>query len=267
MFQLQYFGPISTGQNSAFTINYTSQTATSLGAQNAFSYNGLAAGEAIATLLAADYFLPIVTNVELGDFVFVSATDGNATLYVSAIAYPDNGGNNATITLSIADAGTTFASSQFISLQNMLLATGGTWTMTRLAQGNYGIVHSVGADTSRISIDVTPSVRAGSGEGFELQSIDFIYSIGTAALLSHSATLNQIVYTNNMGNAVTAIPTTGSLATAARTNPYVTNVTVTTPVFLNAPDAKYVVELSVQTDASTTYTLYGIVVHFNQELS
>ena len=106
MFQLQYFGPLSTGQNSAFTIDYVDQNATSLGAQNAFSYNGLAAGDALATILDADYFLPIITNIQLGDFILVSATDGNAMLYISAITYPNDAGQGAAITASLADNGT-----------------------------------------------------------------------------------------------------------------------------------------------------------------
>lgn len=410
MFQLKYFGPLSVGQNSGFTIDYTAQTSIALGAQNAFSYNGLAAGEALAALLVADYFLPVVSRFELGDFVMVSATDGNALLYVSDISYPNNGGNLAAITLSLANAGagvgtvtqintgtgltggpitgagtislaspvspanggtglnnstftisvganstinqnvstsgspsfvnvnagasgtqgivssfpstagkghlalagvanaanftTTISNSsmgqpatvsipdpgtttanflldtgaaniltekQVVGLNDILLATGGTWTMTRLAEADYGLVHSVADDTSVLSFDITPMLQVAASKGFRLNGIDVMYSITTLALDAHTITLDSVRYGDNVANTVASIPLTGSLETATQANPYATFLSVTTPDFFNpglpSRIGKYVVELTVDAAATSAYTLYGLNLEFSQTIA
>lgn len=156
---------------------------------------------------------------------------------------------------------------QFVSLNNLLLASGGTWTMTRLAQGDYGLVHTVADDASVLSFDITPILRAAANKGFRLNSIDVIYSIGALALDAHTMVLDSIAYANNAAVSVTSVPLTGSLATATQASPYVTNLAVTTPAFLITADTKYVVELTVNTGATSTYTLYGMNLRFSQTIA
>ena len=71
-FQLEYFGPLSVGQNTSFTIDYDSQDGTAQGAQNAFTYNGASAGDDLAALQSSNYFLPIVGQIELATLSFVA---------------------------------------------------------------------------------------------------------------------------------------------------------------------------------------------------
>lgn len=156
---------------------------------------------------------------------------------------------------------------QFISLNDILLASVGTWTMTRIAQGNYGLRHTVADDTSVIGWDITPMLRAAANLGFRLASFDLIYSIAALALDAHSVVLDRIVYANNVAVSVTSVPLTGALATATQANPYVSNVAVTTPAFNNTADSKYVLELTVNAGATSEYDLLGLNLRFTKSVA
>lgn len=184
----------------------------------------------------------------------------------STISIPDPGASTASFLLDTG-AANVLTEQQFVSLNNLLLASGGTWTMTRLAQGDYGLVHTVADDASVLSFDITPILRAAANKGFRLNSIDVIYSIGALALDAHTMVLDSIAYANNAAVSVTSVPLTGSLATATQASPYVTNLAVTTPAFLITADTKYVVELTVNTGATSTYTLYGMNLRFSQTIA
>jgi hypothetical protein len=153
---------------------------------------------------------------------------------------------------------------QFVSIQNILNISAGTWTTTRIARGNYVKRHTAANDTSIIGIDLTPAIRTATDKGFSLASIDVIYSVGTLALDAHSATLDLINYANNTAVAITSVPITGTLATATQANPYVTNVAVNTPAFDNTTDSKYVFELTVDAAATSAYDFYGLVLKFTR---
>lgn len=156
---------------------------------------------------------------------------------------------------------------QFVSLNEILLASVGTWTMTRIAQGDYVLRHTAANDTSVIALYITPQIRAASGRGFKLASIDVGYSIGTLALDAHSMTLDKINYANNAAVTVTSVPLTGSLATATQANPYLTNLAVSTPAFDNTVVSKYVAELTVDAAATSAYDLYGFNLHFTKSVA
>ncbi len=171
---------------------------------------------------------------------------------------------NSNATLSPLPTGFATDMQQFVGLKNILINSVGTWTITRVAQGDYSLVHTAAANTSNISFDITPSLRAASGLGFELVSLDVVHQIGTLALNAHTLTLQSVAYANNVANAITSVALTGSLSTATQTNPYVDSLTVTTPAFLNTACAKYVAELTVNAAASTAYQLYGLNLHFTK---
>jgi len=182
--------------------------------------------------------------------------------------------------LGIPDPGTTFANflldtgsanirsmQQWLGLDSILLAQGGTWTMTRLAQGNYALVHTVADDAGLIAFDITPLMRSTSSKGFRLNSINAVYSIAVGALDSQAITLDRITYVNNSPVSVTSVPLTGSLETNPQANPYSTPITVTTPAFLNTSNSKYVLELTVNNSSSSQYSLYGFNLLFSQTIA
>lgn len=157
--------------------------------------------------------------------------------------------------------------SQMVSLCDILIASVGTWTRTRVAQGNYVLRHTDADDTSVIGWDITPMIRAASNLGFRLASFDLIYSIGTLALDAHSVVLDKISYANNTAVLVTSVPLTGTLATATQAQPYLSNVAVTTPAFNNTANSKYVLELTVNAGATSVYDLYGLDLNFSKSVA
>ena len=184
----------------------------------------------------------------------------------SVISIPDPGAATANFLL---DTGTSniIAKQQFLGIPSVLTFGTGTWTTTRIAQGNYVQRHTPGDETSIIAIDVTPAIVVAASKGFRLDSFDVIYGIAANALDAHSIVLDRIAYANNVAVSVTSITITASLATATQANPYVTNCTVTTPAFDITADSKYVLELTVNNAAASEYDFYGINLRFSQTIA
>lgn len=153
---------------------------------------------------------------------------------------------------------------QFVGIDNILLASAGTFTITRIARGNYVYRHTAAANVPIIGIDLLPMIRTTASKGLKLTSIDVIYSIGTLALNSHTYTLDLVNYANNAAVTITNTPATGSLATATQTNPYLTNVVITTPAYDNTADSKYIFELTADCASSTAYDFYGLNLRFTR---
>lgn len=194
-------------------------------------------------------------------------TISNAAMgQASTVSIPDPGASTANFLLSTGTANILTDFQQIVSLTDIIIASVGTWTRTRVAQANYSLVHTPADDTSNISFDITPIIRTTASKGLKLNSIDVVYSIGVAALDAHTLTLDSVAYANNVAVAVTSVPLTGSLSIATQSNPYVTNVTVSTPAFLVTADAKYVLELTVNAAATSTYSLYGLNLRFSQTI-
>jgi hypothetical protein len=200
-----------------------------------------------------------------GDF---GTTISNATTQAQAqvVTIPNAGAATANFLLDTG-AANILAMQQFVGISNVLTFGTGTWTVTRIAQGNYVSRHTAGDETSIIAVDITPQIRIAASKGFRLDSFDYIYSIGTLAMDAHSVTLDRIAYANNVAVSVTSIPITGTLATATQANPYLTNVTIDTPAFDITADSKYVIEITANNSATSAYDFYGIMLHFSQTIA
>ncbi len=181
------------------------------------------------------------------------------------VSIPDSGAATANFLLDTG-AANIIAQQHFVGLSDVLTFGTGTWTVTRIAQGNYVSRHTAADETSIIAVDITPIIRATAAKGFRLDSFDYIYSIGTLAMDAHSLTLDRIAYANNVAVSVTSITGTYTLSTATQANPYVTNCTVTTPAFDVTADSKYVIEISANNAATTAFDYYGIVLRFSQTI-
>lgn len=153
---------------------------------------------------------------------------------------------------------------KFVSIQDVILASVGTWTKTRVARGNYSYLHTAADETAILGIDLTPILRTTATTGVELTSIDVIYTVGTLALDGHTLTLDAVSYANNAAATITNVPLTGSLATATQANPYVSNIVITTPAYLNVAGAKYVLELTVNAAATSAYSCFGLNLNFTK---
>lgn len=183
----------------------------------------------------------------------------------ATISIPDPGASTAQFLLSTG-AANIIAQQQFVGISNVLTFGTGTWTVTRIAQGNYVSRHTAADETSIIAVDITPIIRVAASKGFRLDSFDYIYSIATLAMDAHSLTLDRIAYANNVAVSVTSIPITATLATATQANPYVTNCTVTTPAFDVTADSKYVIEITANNSATSAYDFYGVMLRFSQTI-
>lgn len=224
---------------------------------------------------------------DAGTFISFPATAANGTLILSALnaggafdttlrnsvmgqssvlSFPDPGAATANVLLDTG-AVNIIAWQEFLGINNVLTFGTGTWTTTRIAQGNYVSRHTAADETSIIAIDVTPMIRTAASKGFRLDTFDYIYSIGTLALDAHSLTLDRIAYANNVAVSVTSITGTYTLSTATQANPYVTACTVTTPAFDITADSKYVIEITVNNSATSAFDFYGVVLKFSQTIA
>jgi hypothetical protein len=222
-----------------------------------------------------------------GTLISFPATAANGTLIISAlnaggafdttvrnstmgqssvISIPDPGAATANFLLDTG-ASNILAMQEFVSINEVLSFGTGTWTTTRIAQGNYVKRHTPGDETSIIGIDITPMIRTAASKGFRLDSFDVIYAIAANALDAHSVTLDRIAYADNVAVSVTGIAITATLSTATQANPYVTNATVDTPAFDNTSDSKYVIEVTVDNAAASEYDFYGIMLRFSQTVA
>lgn len=232
--------------------------------------SGLAAGGFVGLQKAfpttgASGFIAIQAAVNAtGDF---GTTISNATAQAQAqvVTVPDAGAATANFLLDTG-AANILAKQQFVGISEVLTFGTGTWTVTRIAQGNYVSRHTPGDETSIIAIDITPAIRVAASKGFRLDSFDVIYAIAANALDAHSVTLDRIAYANNVAVSVTSIAITGVLATATQANPYVTNVAIDAPAFDVTADTKYIIELTVNNAAASEYDYYGIMLRFSETI-
>lgn len=196
---------------------------------------------------------------------FNTTISNSAMGQASVVSIPDPGAATANFLLDTG-AANILAKQQFVGLSNVLTFGTGTWTVTRIAQGNYVSRHTPANETSIIAIDITPAIRAAASKGFRLDSFDVIYAIAANALDAQSVVLDRIAYADNVAVSVTSVPVTGVLATATQANPYVTNVTVNTPAFDITADSKYVIELTVDNAVASEYDYYGVNLRFSETI-
>ena len=236
------------------------------------------AGNLVAGATGAAGTVTSFSGTGSAEFLRLAAVDnagGNFSTTISnaasvgqsqVISIPDAGAATGNFLL---DAGTAniIAQQEFVGINEVLTFGTGTWTTTRIAQGNYVKRHTPGDETSIIAIDITPMIRTAASKGFRLNSFDYMYGIAANALDAHSAVLDRIAYADNVAVSVTSVPITATLATATQANPYMTNCTVTTPAFDNTADSKYVLEITVNNAAASEYDFYGIMLQFSKTVA
>lgn len=151
---------------------------------------------------------------------------------------------------------------QFVGIGSVIAKSLGTWSVSRGAQSNYSLLKSAADETAIVAIDITNEINTNSNKGFKLKSFDVIYAISTDAMDAHTVTLDKVSHADNTALTITAQTITGTLATATQTNPYVSAITLSTPAYNNTADSHYIVELTVNTKATTIYNFYGLVLKF-----
>lgn len=232
--------------------------------------SGLAAGgfvgrlDAYPTTAANGRISLLAANNAGGDFD-TAISPASSVGQDQVISVPDSGAATANFLLDTG-AANILAKQEFVGISEVLTFGTGTWTVTRIAQGNYVSRHTPGDETSIIAVDITPAIRAAASKGWRLDSFDYIYGIAALAMDAHSVVLDRIEYANNVAVSVNSVAITGTLATATQANPYVTNVAVDAPAFDVTADSKYVIEITANNSATSEYDFYGVMLRFSETI-
>lgn len=184
----------------------------------------------------------------------------------TAVTVTIDGG--AVYTVAAASSGLTDGIA-FIGI-NDVDTSGGTYTKTRGAAGNWYLAKTAAGDNSYIGVDVTSLMRTAISKGLKLTSIKVISNVSTQVLDNNFLTLYTTAYADNVAPAVTAVTLTGAqLSVAAGTvgQPKVETAAVTTPAWQNADLTKWAISIFVNStsQASTVYRLYGIELVFSHD--
>ena len=169
---------LNQGLVSAAIATPSSDTVTLQGAMNLFSYFSL---DAVATINAVDYFLPVVIDLELWDVIIVTGSDASEMIQVTAITKPDDNGAGGSVTTS------SFTPTGSVGTANIV---NGAVTGIKLAYPLNGVATGFEFDTTTSS--ATPgTVRSlygkMSGTGTPITSGNLVGVRGEVDLVSASA--------------------------------------------------------------------------------
>jgi hypothetical protein len=182
-FNIQSWGRISGSANNFITV---SQSGASLGAPNIFTY--ISATDALATISAANYFATVVSEVNVGDFIYAVDSTFTTEIYtITAI-------NVQAKTITVATAG------GVVPAFPLSMALGGTGANLVPVAG--GAVYS-GAAALAITAAPTATGQILSG------TIGGAAPVFTTATYPRTTTINQILY-SSAANTITGIATANS---------------------------------------------------------
>lgn len=153
----------------------------------------------------------------------------------------------------------------FIGYNEILVEPTGTWTKTRVAQGDYTYRKATTDETAILATDITAALQTATAKGFKLNSFDIIYSVRTDALdTAATLTLDRIEYADTTSVSVNSIAVTGVPESGFQATPFVTNIVVDSPIFNVTDDSKYVVEATFDCGTTTGLDWYGIMLKFTK---
>lgn len=197
-------------------------------------------------------------SLNISDVVVVYYNGGRGLFYPTF--------SGAIVTLNSLDSDIQTNYQKFVGISNIAAVSGGVWTPTRLNGGNYALVHTVDEDESIIGIDITEEIELASNKGFMLESIDVIYGISEDDLEGHAFGLFQTTYADQVAPDLNIIDVDPELSLDQDLFPYVTNIEIPNPEFLNTACSKYVAEVQVSCSATGEYAFYGLNLHFTKTL-
>lgn len=232
------------------TVNATNIDAGASGTAGTYDVFPTTASKGKLTLQAAD-------NSGDTQNIITNASQAGARTWT----IPDSGASDS----FVMALGTETDYEKFIGPKDLVIATVGTWTITRTAQALTALLHTDADDTSILQFDITQEMRVAAGKGYQLNTMDVIFENATADLDAHSATLDRVVYVDETTEAVTSMPITGTLAVGQNADPQVDVLTVTTPAFEVTTLSKVVLEITVDAATTSVYKLHGIVLKFTRE--
>lgn len=153
---------------------------------------------------------------------------------------------------------------KFLGIQDILMESAGTWTVTRIVQGDYVLRKTAADDTTIIGIDITEVIRTTVGVGLRIDAIDYIFRNIDADLNIHGITLDRIEYADSIAVSVNNITLTGSLGVGQNADPQIDTLTVNSAAFNNTGNSKYVLEITVDAAATSIYDFIGVMLKFTK---
>jgi hypothetical protein len=149
--------------------------------------------------------------------------------------------------------------------------SGGTYTKTRGATGNWYLGKSAAADNSYLTVDISNLMRTVTSKGLKLTSFKVMSSVSTQALDNNYAFLSKTTYADNTAPSVSNVTLTGAQLTIAAdtaASPRVQTVSVTTPAYQNTGLAKWAIDIFVNSSSQATavYRFYGIFLYFTHDM-
>lgn len=217
--------------------------------------------EAIAKSSTTTFLTP--SNLATGNFQASTTFEGLIELATQAEV---DAKTDTTRAVTPATLGA-FASSswdQFVGIEHVVNYSAGTWTTTRLAQGDYVKRKTAAADTTIIGIDITAQIILGGSSGFKLSSFDVIHRNTTDVLNAHTFTVTGVTYTDSAAITSASLAYSGTLPTTTNANPRVTNIAASIPFYIN--HNRVVVEITVNATATAVYDFIGLNLHFTKTL-
>jgi hypothetical protein len=216
-FNVQSWGRISNSANNAITLT---QAGTFVGAPSVYTY--ISATDTLATIAGANYFAPVVAEVNQGDFIYAVDSGYNTEIYtITAV-------NVAAKTITVVTAG------GVVPAFPLSMALGGTGA--NLAPVAGGAVYSGAAS---MAITAAPSATGQILSG----TVGGAAPVFTTATYPRTTTINQILY-SSAANTVTGLATLASsvLVTSAGGVPSLsttlpTNLAMQTPASINLTNA------------------------------
>ncbi len=153
----------------------------------------------------------------------------------------------------------------FVGYKDILVEPTGTWTETRVAQGDYTYRKTATDEAVILATDITAALQTAASKGFKLNSFDIIYAVKTDALdTAATLTLDRIEYADTVAVSVNSIAVTGVPESGFQATPFVTNIVVDNPIFNVTDDSKYVVEANFDCGTNTVLDWYGIMLKFTK---
>lgn len=137
----------------------------------------------------------------------------------------------------------------------------------RVAQGDFALQRTgAGAETISVHCNLSSwTQRLATSKGVRIDSFSIVQQITVAALTTNTFNAaSQVVYSNNVANAVTACcgSITITMPTATQANPYVTAGTVGTPVFQTTAAAAWNLDWTAVLQNTGVYRVYGVIVNY-----
>ncbi len=179
---------LNQGLTTAAIATPTSNSSVAQGSMNLFSYYSV--GDALATIEASNYFLPVIYDLKTQDVIMVTGSDASIFLQVETVTLPADGSSGTVTVQSFTPAGTVGTS----NITNLAVTTAkianNAVTATQIANNT--------VDFGQIALDVaasaTVALTAAQINGMYATPVQLIAAPGAGKLILIEAIIWDIAF-------------------------------------------------------------------------